>query len=59
MKQVNCEKYIGMLIDKELNFKIHLAEKMNSANRVVGLIRRTFTNLDGRVFKTLYIDTNE
>lgn len=34
------EKDIGVIIDDQLTFSEHLAEKINRANRIVGLIRR-------------------
>ena len=33
----------------------HLAEKVNKANRIVGLRRRTFVSLEGESFKNLYV----
>ena len=44
-----------MVIDNKLGFSEHLAEKINKANRIVGLIRRTFVALDEEIFKCLYV----
>ncbi|XP_076034505.1 uncharacterized protein LOC143021105 [Oratosquilla oratoria] len=46
-------KDIGVIIDDKLNFSIHLAEKINKANMLVGLIR-TFQHLEPYIFKPLY-----
>ncbi|KAK4316380.1 hypothetical protein Pmani_012459 [Petrolisthes manimaculis] len=42
------------VIDDTLTFSDHLAEKINKANRIVGLVRRTFTNLEPETFKPLF-----
>lgn len=55
MTEVNSEKDIGVVIDNKLNFSDHLAEKINKANKMVGLIRRTFVSLDEEIFKYLYV----
>ena len=37
------EKDIGVVVDNQLNFEDHMNEKINKANSIMGLIRRTFT----------------
>ncbi|XP_050704335.1 uncharacterized protein LOC126989767 [Eriocheir sinensis] len=54
INKTRVEKDIGVVIDNKLMFSDHLAEKINKANKIVGLIRRTFIHLDPAVFKTLY-----
>ena len=48
------ETELGVTIDHELKFEEHISKKVNKANSIVGLIRRSFTHLDGRLFKQLY-----
>lgn len=48
------EKDIGVVMDNQLNFKDHMNEKINKANSIMGLIRRTFTYLDESAFLMLY-----
>ncbi|XP_076063508.1 uncharacterized protein LOC143038359 [Oratosquilla oratoria] len=55
LNAVRVEKDLGVVVDDELNFSRHLAEKINVANRMVGLIRRTFTAMDETMFKTLFV----
>ena len=55
MQEVPSEKDIGVVIDNMLNFSDHLAEKINKANKIVGLIRRTFVALDEEIFRCLYV----
>lgn len=55
MDKTDCEKDLGVVIDTKLSFENHLAEKINKASKIVGLIRRTFENLDQDMFKTLYV----
>lgn len=53
--EVDTEKDIRMTTDKTLSFSVHLAEKLNKANRLVGLIRRTFVSLNVEIFKNIFI----
>lgn len=48
------EKDLGVVIDSELNFDEHISSKVNKANAIMGLIRRSFTFLDCDLFKRLY-----
>ena len=48
------EKDLGVIIDSELSFSEHIASKVRIANAIVGLIRRSFSFLDGTSFKKLY-----
>ena len=48
------EKDLGVYIDSELKFDEHISNKVNKANAMVGLIRRSFSYLDGELFKKLY-----
>ena len=48
------EKDIGVTIDDKLTFEKHLVDKVNKANSIVGIIRRTFEYLDKQVFRTLF-----
>ena len=48
------EKDIGVVIDNKLSFEKHISEKVNKANSIMGVIRRTFECLDQKTFKLLY-----
>lgn len=54
MVKTSEEKDIGVIIDDKLSFEKHISEKVNKANSVMGVIRRTFEYLDITTFKTLY-----
>ena len=54
MKYTDKEKDFGGIMDNNLNFEEHMNEKMNKANSIMGLIRRTFTHLDETTFLLLY-----
>ena len=54
LNAIKVEKDLVVVIDKELKFTTHFAE-INKANRIVGLIRRTFTTLDETLFRTLFV----
>ena len=42
-------------MDKDLKFSWHTEIQVNKANRIVGLIRRSYDYLDGDSLKKLYI----
>ena len=48
------EKDLGVIIDMELTYEEHIATKVKKANGIMGLIRRSFSFLDGETFKKLY-----
>lgn len=54
LREVKHEKDLGVIIDNNLSFDEHLAEKVNKANKIVGIIRRTFITLDESKFKALF-----
>ena len=54
LKVSDCEKDLGIEIDSELNFSKHIASKVNKANSMCGLIRRTFSYIDNTTFKLLF-----
>ena len=47
-------KDLGVIVDNHLTFSNHIAEKLNKANQIMGLIRRTFVFLDKHNFNLLY-----
>ena len=54
LEHVFEEKDLGIVIDSNLRFEEHISSKVHKANAIVGLIRRTFTFLDCKLFKQLY-----
>ena len=55
MEQSEEGKDIVNVIDEKLSFDQHLNEKVNMANTILGVFRRSFEYLDARTFKLLYI----
>ena len=53
-KKTDSEKDLGIKIDSHLNFDDHIAETVNKANRILGLIRRNFKDLNNSSFCALY-----
>ena len=51
---VHEEKDLGVIIDQDLNFESHFAEKVKKANMMIGIIRRSFLHLDEEMFLQLY-----
>ncbi|KAJ8045128.1 hypothetical protein HOLleu_08066 [Holothuria leucospilota] len=54
MEHSVCEEDIGVITDNRLSFNKHITEKVNKANSVMGLKRRSFTYLDHSTFMLLY-----
>ena len=54
LEHVFEEKDLGVLIDTDLKFNEHINSKVKKANMMVGLIRRSFSFLDGALFKILF-----
>ena len=47
-------KDLGVILDAVLKFAEHISMKVEKANTIIGLIRRTFSYLDGPLFKKLF-----
>ena len=54
IEKVEEEKDLGVIIDRKLNFRQHIAKKVSIANRNLGIICRTFTYLNPEMFLSLY-----
>ena len=54
LKETEAERDIGVVIDNKLSFKEHIAQVTAKANRVVGIIRRSFDYLTPSVFIQMY-----
>ena len=54
LKKVEKEKDIGVTVDSQLKFQEHLQEKINKANRLLGVIWRTFEYKDEEIMVSLY-----
>jgi hypothetical protein len=54
LEQSDGEKDIGVFVDENLSFNTHIQNKVNKANSIMGLIRRTYTYLDEQSFKYLF-----
>ena len=48
------EKDLGVLFDEDLKFRKHVGAICNKANRMIGLVRRTFKYMDKEIFLTLF-----
>ena len=46
LEKVKNEKDLGVIIDQNLTFRDHITSKVNTANRNLGIIFRTFTYID-------------
>ena len=55
MEETIAEKDVGVTIDNKLSFDKHITEKVNKANSIIGVIRRTFEYLDLKTFRMLYV----
>ena len=48
------EKDLGVIIDSKLKFELHISSNVNTANKIMGIIRRSFTYLDKTIFIHLF-----
>jgi hypothetical protein len=51
---VDSMKDLGVVIDSELSFDIHISEKVNKAFQMLGIINRNFSDIDEFTFLLLY-----
>ena len=54
LKVSSTERDLGVVLDDKLTFENHLQSKINKANSIMGIIRRTYTYLDNDSFLLLY-----
>ena len=54
LDSTELEKDLGINIDPALKFTKHIEGQVNKANRIMGLIRRSYQHLDGESFKRLF-----
>jgi len=48
------ERDLGVTFDKSLSFDPHIQNSINKANKMIGIIKRTFSYLDKDIFGKLY-----
>ena len=48
------EKDLGIVFENTLKFDFHISSIVNRANRLVGLIKRTFKSLNVELFLIIY-----
>jgi hypothetical protein len=54
LETTELEKDLGVQIDPELKFSRHTEIQVNKANRILGMIRRTFEFINAETMKKLY-----
>jgi len=54
LNRVTQEKDLGVLVDSNLNFESHILCKVKTCNRITGLIKRNFKNIDFQRLLLLY-----
>ena len=47
------EKDRGIIFDKSFSFDVYIQSCVNKANKMIGIIKRTFTFLDKEIFSNL------
>jgi hypothetical protein len=50
----SLEKDLGVLVDSQLNFEEEIATRVKKANKIVGIIRRSFFHLNEKSFRILF-----
>ena len=54
MAQIHDMKVIGVIMDSDLKFEKHINSKIDTANKILGIIRRSFMYLSAEIFIPLY-----
>ena len=54
LEKVGSERDLGVIIDNQLSFGTHIEDIINKSNKIVGVIKRNFRDLDKKTFVTLY-----
>ena len=54
IEQVDSEKDLGVTFESTLRFDKHILNCVNKANRMLGLIKRSFSFMDKEMFLPLY-----
>ena len=54
LDSITNEKDLGVHVDEKLTFEHHVEIVVNKANRMLGMIRRAYTFLDGPTLTKLY-----
>ena len=54
LDNVDSKKDLGVIMDSELKFHIHASSAIKKANKILGLIKRTFANLDANTLPLFY-----
>ena len=54
IQQVEDEKDLGVTFQKDLKFTKHINNCVKKANRMIGIIKRTFSHMDKSMFLQLY-----
>ena len=49
------ERDLGVMVDSELKFSKHVECQVKKANRILGLIKRSFVYLDGNISKQMFV----
>ena len=52
---ITKEKDLGVIIDHKLNFSSHIVTQVRKANKMMGLIRGSYTHLDITSFRYLLV----
>jgi len=54
LEKTKMEKDLGVNVDNQLKFSNHIEMQVNKGNKLLGLIRRSFTYLDRNIMLTMY-----
>jgi hypothetical protein len=54
LKETTEEKDLGVWMNNSLKPSNHIARAVNKANQLLGLVRRSFTYIDGELMKQLF-----
>ena len=54
IEQTNLERDLGITVDNNLKWSEHVHRMVGKANRILGMLKRTFESRDHKIWKDLY-----
>ena len=55
LTETKVERDLGVVVDSQLSFKDHISQVISKSNKFLGIIRRSFVNLDKDTVKLLFV----
>ena len=54
VQQCSSQKYVGLFLHNKLDFNIHLDEKVNKCNKIIGIMKKRSTSVSRQSLLSIY-----